>query len=99
MKSLIIFLDDKYDNYPLSKLTSGKSWGENCINDRRPSLYNLITSERKNEILSLSKENYEMIKKKFPDDVEKCDSKSNPVLIFIEWNGSYSVPRPRRAQP
>lgn len=82
--SLLVYLDEKYENYPLSKLIAGKSFGENIINERKPSLYNIKTNDRRNEIISLSKDNYEKIKIKFPIEVSTCDSKSKFVFSLIE---------------
>ena len=68
---IIITMPDKYDCYPLSCFANNEHYMNNFFESNTLlSPYNLITKSSTNEVYSLCKENYYILKQRFPSLIE-----------------------------
>ena len=82
--SLLISLSDDLDNYPISKIVMGETFGDHLLETKKVSPFSIKTNSQKNEIMSLSRDNFNKIKDKFPEEIEKCLKFTNFVYNLIE---------------
>lgn len=81
---IIVLLEEKYENYPISKIQSKQSFGDHYVCCNKPSKYTLRTGEKFNEIQSISREAFKKVREKYPSEIEFCRQKSDFSIKLLD---------------